>query len=145
MKSLICPVSAERLDENNVRVTGLLIGLSLLITLTLNTISLLVIVVLDYFIRAFTKWPYGPISWLAVQVVRKTSWSIKLIDKAPKIFAARVGFLFSIVGLVLYFIHPLYSQLVLLVLCGFAFLESIGNVCMGCLIYSHVVLRFYKP
>lgn len=144
MKTLICPVSIERIEENTVRITGLLVALSLVLVIAFPILPLLIVIIIDYFIRAFTNRPSGPISWIAKQIARKINFAPKYIDKAPKIFAARVGFLFALTGFLIALHFPLPGTIIMLILCAFALLESVGNICMGCLIYTHIVLRIYK-
>jgi hypothetical protein len=50
-----------------------------------------------------------------------------MTDKAPKVFAARVGFIIALTISVLAFVHPLSSIVVALVLMGFNMLaESVA-------------------
>ena len=144
MKKIICPISNEKIEEASVRITGFLIVILLTTSIWYGTRVLMGLVVLDYFSRAFTNWPAGPITWLAQRLSYLLTRTFKFIDKAPKIFAARVGFLFAICGLALSFTAPMASNIVLVTLALFAGLESIFNLCMGCIVYTHVVLRIYK-
>jgi hypothetical protein len=67
-----------------------------------------------------------------------------LIDKAPKLFAARVGLLFSIMGFVWFVLSPIASIVVIAVLTFFAFLESLFDFCVGCVVYTYVILPMDK-
>ncbi len=145
MTWLICPVSSVRIDETTARVTGFMMATMIALYAYTGMIYFVMAIAIDYFIRAFTNLKHSPFSWLASKVVRIFDWPEVKIDKAPKIFAARVGFLFALAGVVLYYIHPTSSLLVGLLLMGFALLESIFNVCVGCLVYTHVVLRIFNP
>lgn len=137
---LICPVSPKRVDENRVRVTALEVVLLMgAFFITGNALfpSLLVV---DFFIRAFTGLSNSPLSWLSSLLVKALGTRPVLIDKAPKIFAARIGFLLtliitaaSLLGL------PLLASVVGITLVLFAFLECGLNFCMGCWIYTVVV------
>ena len=145
MKSLICPVSNEIVEENAVRITGFMIASSLLIYFMVDQgLFIGMAVAADYFIRAFTHRKYSPLSWLANQLSRRLHLSEKPIDKAPKIFAARVGFLFAFAGAIISLFSPLAGTIILGILCFFALLESLGNICMGCLIYTYVILKLFK-
>jgi hypothetical protein len=114
-------------------------GMIALYLLTDNVIFIIAIVI-DYFIRAFTSLYYSPFSWAAAQMVRGFGWPPQQIDKAPKIFAARVGWLFALATAVLSLISPPASYIVGATLMGFALLESIFNFCVGCLVYTAIVL-----
>jgi hypothetical protein len=73
------------------------------------------------------------------------SLPVKWIEKAPKIFAARLGFLMTTIisGLVI-FGFKLTSIVVGGMLVFFACLEFFFAICVGCLIYTYLVLPFYK-
>ena len=144
MKSLFCPISAEKVEENTVRITGLSIAVLIFLSIILPQPYFLGLVIIDYFIRAFTHHTSSPLSWFAKRLVEHFISNRKLIDKAPKIFAARVGFLFSLTGTLLYLFSPLAGTMVLGILLAFALLESLGNICMGCLMYTYVILRIIK-
>lgn len=144
IKSLICPLSNDVVQENTVRITGFLIALCLVLTLVIQKNTLLWIVTLDYAIRAFYRWPHSPLSWTSKQLSEMLSLSKKSLDKAPKIFAARVGFLFCSTGLLLSFLHPLTSYIIIGTLLLFTLLESLGNICMGCIVYTYIIPKKYK-
>ncbi len=144
MKSIFCPISSKRIEENTVRLTGFFMVVMLILSVWFKVKILLVIVILDYFLRAFTDLAHSPLSWTARQTVEYFQWPLKPIDKAPKIFAARAGFLLALVGSSLTMLMPWVGELLLMLLGVFAFLESVGNICVGCLIYTHVVLNIYK-
>jgi hypothetical protein len=140
LNQLICPVSPERVDENRVRVTALgVVILTGAYFITGNAIFPAVLAV-DFFIRASTRLPYSPISWLAHLFVKAMGTRPVLIDKAPKVFAARVGLLLSfaiLAGAMLGL--PLLAYIAGSTLVVFAFLECGLNFCAGCWVYTYVV------
>jgi hypothetical protein len=99
----------------------------------------------DFFIRAFTEIKFSPINYISYYLSNALNLPVRLIDKAPKIFAARLGFLMTtlIAGL---FISSfkIGSVVVAGMLVFFASLEFIFAICVGCLIYTYLVLPFYK-
>src|SRR5207248_1496475 len=109
-----------------------------------GSIVFVIALMIDFVIRGFTQLRYSPLSWLATQIVRLTKLSEVKIDKAPKIFAARVGFVFTLASTLLFFISPSASLVVALVLMGFALLEAVFNVCVGCIVYTNIVLPLYN-
>ena len=137
---LICPVSPERVDENRVRVTALGVIIMMGAFFVTGNALFPAMLLVDFYIRAFTRLTYSPLSWLAHKFVLATGTKAILINKAPKVFAARVGLLFtfiittaSLLGFsVLAFIVA--STLVL-----FAFLECGLNFCTGCWVYTFLV------
>ncbi|WP_420644481.1 DUF4395 domain-containing protein [Candidatus Leptofilum sp.] len=140
MKTLICPISTQRINRHVVRITGLMMASMIALFLFTGNIGFIIAIVVDYFIRAFTELPYSPFSWLAMQIVRSFNLPSKQIDKAPKIFAARVGWLFAVGTAVLYFISPSASMIIGATLMVFALLESILDFCVGCVVYTYIVL-----
>jgi hypothetical protein len=63
-----------------------------------------------------------------------------LIDKAPKIFAARIGFILtSLTSLLALVGFPMAASVTGAVLVLFAFLECGLNFCAGCWVYTYVV------
>jgi hypothetical protein len=98
------------------------------------------LVALDFYIRAFTKLPYSPISWLAMHFVKRMGTHPIWIDKAPKIFAARVGLLLALIAMAAAFLGwSLTSYIAGSTLVIFAFLECGLNFCAGCWVYTYVV------
>jgi hypothetical protein len=140
LTELLCPVSTEKVDENRVRVTAL--GVILIMGTFFVTGNALFpsLLFVDFFIRAFTKLPYSPLSWLAHLFVNSMGTNPVLIDKAPKVFAARIGLVFtfftaasSLLG------YSLLAYVMGTTLVLFAFLECGLNFCMGCWFYTFVV------
>ena len=99
--SLVCPLSMERIDKNVVRfsavITAGIIALYSVLALASDTgvFILMLVVAGDYFVRVFTPFKLSPIGLLARQVTRGLGMTPNQMDKAPKIFAVRVGFIFA--------------------------------------------------
>ncbi|MEX0988599.1 MAG: DUF4395 domain-containing protein [Bacteroidales bacterium] len=145
MKTIICPVSDKKANENVVRITAsgviLLTGVFILFPNPYIPLYLAI----DFYIRAFTNAKYSPLSWAATGISRVAGIKPAWIDKAPKIFAARVGLLFSLLmfGLtVAGFSTAAISTASVLVL--FAFLECVLNFCAGCWVYTYIVMPVYR-
>jgi len=137
---LICPVSPEQVDENRVRVTAL--GVIIMMAAFFVTGSALfpALLFVDFFIRAFTRLPFSPLSWMAHKLVLAMGTKAILINKAPKVFAARVGLLFTFIVTMASMLG--FSMLAFIVgstLVLFAFLECGLNFCTGCWVYTVLV------
>src|SRR5690349_13746742 len=104
-----------------------------------GSIVFVIVLLVDFFVRGFTQLRYSPLSWLASKIVGLLKLPEIKIDKAPKIFAARVGFLFALASTLLFFVSPPASLVVALTLMGFALLEAVFGFCVGCIVYTHVV------
>lgn len=137
---LICPVSPERVDENRVRVTALGVIVTMGGYFITGNVLIPALLVMDFFIRAFTRFKYSPLGWLAHLTVKVLGIQVILIDKAPKMFAARIGFILTMItSLAALLDLSCLSYILGSVLVLFAFLECGLNFCMGCWIYSYVV------
>ena len=137
---LICPVSTERVDENQVRITALGVVITMGAFFLTGSPVFPALLAVDFYIRAFTRMRYSPLGWLGYLLVKTIGLQPVLIDKAPKVFAARVGFLLTFITTA----AALSGLQVLAVvtgatLVGFAFLECGLNFCAGCWIYTYVV------
>lgn len=145
INNIICPVSTEKIDLNVSRLTVFLNVLLMgLFVYTLNPIYL-VIVTIDYFIRAVLDGAYSPIRYAAVQIVGLLPLEKKPIGLAQKVFASRLGLLCAIVsGILLLLGNTTGSIIAISILLVLSFADSVLNFCVGCLIYNYVVYPFYK-
>ena len=145
MKNLVCPISDQRVNEQVTRINALITIGTILLAYSLNSVFLFVFLMADFFIRAFTEIKFSPINYISCYLSNTLNLPIKLIDKAPKIFAARLGFLMSsvIAGLFIFGFN-IASMVVAATLIFFAGLEFVFAICVGCMIYTYLVLPFYK-
>src|SRR5665811_2070896 len=89
-----------------------------------NSVFLFVFLTADFFIRGFTEMKFSPISYASHSLTNSLNFPVKMIDKAPKIFAARLGFLMSaLIGLLFILNFKLASMIVAGMLTFFAGLE----------------------
>jgi len=145
MKNLVCPISDQRVNEQVTRLNALFTIGTVLLAFILNSTFLFVFLMADFFIRAFTEIKFSPINYISYYLSNALNLPVKLIDKAPKIFAARLGFLMTTVIAGLFIFSFKVASIVLAVtLIFFASLEFIFAICVGCLIYTYFVLPFYK-
>ena len=139
-KQLICPISGERVNENAVRLTALLVVLFMGIYFLTGYGIIPALVALDFFIRGFTRLKSSPLSWLSKYIVNNLNLKPVWIDKGPKIFAARIGFLLTALTAFFGLIQlPILSITFGSVLVLFAFLECGLNFCAGCWVFTYVV------
>lgn len=145
MKQIVCPISDERINENVTRLNAFF-GVVLIVSgFVFNSVFFFLFLLADFYIRAFTKIKFSPISFISHNMANAFNLSRKNIDKAPKIFAARLGFLMTLTIIVLYFLQFHTAALVVGgILVFFATLEFALAVCMGCIMYSYLILPFYK-
>jgi len=139
-----CPISGEQRDNTTVRVVAGFVfvigGASLLVAFLVSTGTAAIIIgflALDFIIRAFIRPKYSPVATLARGVVSGLNFPRKMVDNAPKVFAARIGVLFSVVTTILYAANLLFAgSVVLVILLICASLESFFSFCLGCWMYS---------
>ncbi|MDR1791145.1 MAG: DUF4395 domain-containing protein [Propionibacteriaceae bacterium] len=139
-----CPISGDQRDNNAVRVVA---GFTLLLALAAITIALTVgpgwaaglsgLLALDFIIRAFLRPRFSPLATAARVLVNALKWEKQPVDAAPKVFAARIGVVFTATATVLFALGltvPGVAVSGLLVV--FALLESALSFCAGCWLYS---------
>lgn len=132
-----CPVDFVTINENKARVTA---GLVFILTLIYLFTSLWIIpafLLVDFFVRGFNFANYSLLGLVSDQLVKMFSIKQKPTDRAPKRFAAKIGFLFSLAILVcIGFDLKTTSLSLAIVLATFALLESAFGFCAGCHVYS---------
>jgi len=145
MKNIFCPISTERINEQVPRVTSLLVVILVIIGFSLQSLLVFAFLLADFAIRAFTKMRFSMLSCVAYWITVALKLPAKKIDKAPKIFAARMGFLMVTVFSALFaFDLQTASKIVAGILVVFASLEFAIAFCAGCTIYTVFVLPFFK-
>jgi cation transport ATPase len=145
MKQIVCPISDERTNEQVTRINALF-GILLVVSgFVFNSVFFFVFLLADFYIRAFTKAKFSPISFAGHSMVNALNLNKKSIDKAPKNFAARMGFLMTL-AITLLFLFQLNTAAFVVggILVFFAALEFALAICVGCIMYTYLVLPFYK-
>ena len=145
IKQLICPISNEYINERVTRMNALLSVLLIITGIVFNAVIFMAFLTADFYTRAFSNAKYSPISYVSYRMVNALNLNKKEIDKAPKIFAARIGFLMSLTITLLMLLQ--FNTAVYFVggiLIFFASLEFALAICMGCILYTYLVLPFYK-
>ncbi|MDH3348374.1 MAG: DUF4395 domain-containing protein [Desulfobulbaceae bacterium] len=136
----VCPITDRQIDETVVRLVALLV----FIIITIGYFKLLpwfsTALALDFFIRAFTKWPISYLAILAKFISKFFNLPTKPINAGPKIFAARLGFLFTLAISLFGFMQFNTTAAILAgALATCAALEAFFSICIGCSIYSILV------
>jgi len=145
MKQLICPISNEHIYERVTRLNALFGILLVLAGIVFNSVFPLILLTADFYTRAFSNAKFSPISYLSHRMAHALNLDKKSIDKAPKIFAARLGFIMSFtITILMLFQFKAASFAVGGILVFFASLEFVLAICVGCIIYTYLVLPFYK-
>jgi hypothetical protein len=145
MKNLVCPISDQRVNEQVTRLNAMFTIGIVVLAFVFNSIFLFVFLMADFFIRAFTEINFSPLNYASHYLSNAFNFPVRMIDKAPKIFAARLGFIMTTSIAALFILNlKLAAIVVSSVLIFFASLEFLFALCVGCMIYSYLILPFYK-
>ena len=143
--AISCPVSVVRINENVARTAAFYIIAVATAGVWLNSYIIILLLAADFALRAFTNGNASPIKILSKQTAKFLNIPEKMVDAAPKKFAAGMGLAFcaAIAGLLL--ANLFTAALVMagmLLFC--ALLEGAAGICLGCIVYSFIVLPFTK-
>lgn len=145
MKQLICPISEEKIPEHLPRVSALL-NLFILAAYALNPQSwILFFLAYDFLVRGFGSPKLSLIHHTAKSISRGLKLRSKPIDKAPKLFAARLGALLLVLALILNLSGFIAASVVIVwMIAALSSLECIFGFCVGCYVYQYLVFPFYQ-
>jgi hypothetical protein len=134
---LSCPISAERVNENVVRIIAFIVAVIAIACITFSNYWAIVFLLFDFALRAFTLGKFSLLKFIALKISNALSISPKMKDLAPKKFAATLGFGFCLL-ITATFLFNFYTLALILtsIMIVFALLESLFAVCVGCYIYS---------
>ncbi len=131
----LCPISMERVDERAARLVGLLVLLIVILQFTIPSILWLILLLADFSARAFYR-PASPFARLSRCAVERFG-APRIVDAAPKIFAARIGLILSVAALLCLLIGWETGWQLLLTIMGIcAFFEAFFGYCVGCKFYT---------
>jgi len=145
VENVVCPISNVKFDVNRDRLAVFFnVLLMIWFIATRNPIFLMVVWV-DYVIRGIDKVDYSPTTYLATFLNRFLTIPPKMIDIAPKIFSYRLGVFASSMALIFHFTGLTFPSIMASsVLVSLMALDSIVGICVGCYVYSYLILPFYK-
>ena len=126
------------------RLTAFFVALLAVAYLVTRTGWIPVVLLIDFLARGSGRRAWSPLGRAAQWLVARTRRSSVLIDVAPKQFAARVGAVITLGMVAAHWAWPLAAVGLAGVLCVFALLESVGNVCVGCLLYTHLMVPLVR-
>jgi hypothetical protein len=144
-----CPVSGERLDERAVRLVAGMVVLLLAAHLFVGLVFVPALLAADFILRGWLSRKWSPLAMIARSVAKGMGdRGKKMIDVAPKIFAARMGIGFSLTLLTLQ-LAGLAEHVAYYIIAGMfaaaAFLEAAFAFCFGCHIYTLIQKLRSKP
>ncbi len=145
IENVVCPVSNVKIDANLGRFSVFFNVVLMLSWIATRNPIFLGIVILDYAIRSIDKIEYSPTKILAKFLNRFIKIPPKITDIAPKIFSYRLGLFASTMALIFHITGLSFPSLMASsVLVSLMALDSFFGICVGCYIYSFLVLPYYK-
>ncbi len=139
-----CPISTHRIDENVARFNAAITVLSLIIYFISGSILLPIVLFIDFLLRGFELSKYSPFSIVSKYFLSLLKQEKQLVNAGPKLFAARIGVMFSIAIIVSALFEFEVLSFVLAFVFGIcAFLEFAFGFCVACKIYPFVYKLIY--
>jgi len=152
--TLACPISFKQRDNNVARIVAVFVVIAALTAngliaaaqpsvylesrLTiLPAVVLLLVLAADFAVRGFWHPKFSPLAIAGRGIHSGLGLKNDMTDAAPKVFAARIGLVFSLLAALLLVLgFSVAAQAVLVVLAICAFLEAAFSYCVGCKMYQ---------
>ncbi|XOF35277.1 MAG: DUF4395 domain-containing protein [Candidatus Electrothrix sp. YB6] len=134
--NLMCPVSFKQVNENCVRLNAALAFFSILLFLCTSWKWIILITAADFFVRGFLNPQYSLFSTISKNILSLFKAKPVMVDACPKIFAAKIGFLFCCILTVSWLFHLNGTALIAgVIFMTCAALEALFRFCVACRIY----------
>ena len=138
--TIICPVNNEWVNTNQVRINASIVFIFCSLAFTLQMPYIILILCIDFFCRGFVKKRVSILNYISKSIITAFDVPTNKENKAPKIFAAKVGFAFTALSLICHLLHfNLGFNLFLGFIILFSFLEFAFKFCAGCVVYTLLV------
>lgn len=145
MKNIICPVSFQKIPSHLPRITALYTVIGAITYIQTDWLLLLLWLVFDFAARASNQSELSLIHHMALKTSQFLGLKSKPIDKAPKLFAARLGTIMFFAATALHISGFTKMATIIVLLVGLlASLEWLFNFCAGCYIYHAMVFPFFS-
>lgn len=140
----LCPISDSRIDEHAARLNALLTVITLLAFLYTNNVFTILLLLIDFTLRGTENSRYSIFAIVSKQLIKTFGIQKKPVNSGPKIFAARIGILFSLLIIIsAAFGYNTAAQVVSIIFGVCAFLEAAFGFCVACRIYPFVYRLSY--
>lgn len=140
-----CPISFKKIDEKAARLNGFFTVTLLVVFLITGSLLPVVFLVVDFFARGIEQPKWSLLAQLSRRILSVARIKSKPVNAGPKIFAARVGFLFSLLVLGTATAGWSVAATVIALIFGiFALLESAAGFCVACKIYPILYKLIYQ-
>jgi hypothetical protein len=126
-------------NERAVQINAALAILSIILFFYTPYKWLIFVLSIDFLIRGFFNPSYSLYSAVSKTILRILKTKPIMVNAGPKIFAAKIGFIFCCLIAVFYFLNCQAISLVVgSVFVFFAALEAIFRVCIACKVYPFI-------
>ena len=145
MKNVSCPISSEKVPEHLPRIIAFYnIVLMVLFVIQPNAL-VLAFVGAEFLFRGFGLQHLSVIRAVSLKTGDILQLKSKEVDKAPKLFAARLGGIMFVAALALFLLGAQTASIALVSMVAvLATLECVFSFCVGCYIYTYLVLPAFK-
>ncbi|MCD6293227.1 MAG: DUF4395 domain-containing protein [Deltaproteobacteria bacterium] len=137
--SEVCPISFQQVNEKAAQVNAVLVAISVMIFLITPFKLMIYVLAADFFIRGFADLSYSLYGFISRTVLRICKIKPVMVNAGPKIFAAKIGFIFCCVIAFSSLFN--FSAIVLVfssIFIFFAVLEAAFRFCVACRLYPYV-------
>jgi hypothetical protein len=132
-----------QLNEKVIRLNAFFTILAAIYILLFSNEWVALFLAIDFLIRGFTHL-LSPLALLSKLIVRLLKLTPISVYAPPKKFAAKVGFVFSIVIFLFTLVQwEFMSILVSIILIVCAFLEAFLKICVGCYVYDWFIIPIF--
>lgn len=136
---VMCPLSFKQVNERVVQINAALAIFSILIFFFTPYKWFILVLSIDFIIRGFFNPYYSIYSAISKAILGIFKIRPLMVNAGPKIFAAKIGFIFCCIIIVFYSLnYHLVSLVVGYMFMFFAALEAIFRVCIACKIYPFI-------
>jgi hypothetical protein len=141
----LCPVSDKKINESVARINGIFTISLLIVAGLVPSIIPVAFLVVDFLLRASDYSKYSPVGISSKGIARFLGLNENIINAGPKIFAARLGFIFSSLIIISVVLNAYIPAFVLAGVLGlFSFLEGAFGLCVACEIYPYLYRLLYR-
>lgn len=136
----VCPISFQQVNERAVQINAVLAVFSIMIFLFTPFKWIIFILAVDFFIRGFLDLSYSFYSFVSKTILRLGKVKPVMVNAGPKIFAAKIGFIFCcFIALSYLFNFQVTGMIFSAIFIFFAALEAIFRFCVACRLYPYIL------
>jgi len=141
----ICPISTNKIDEHIARLNATFTVLLVTAFILTNNILIATFLLVDFTLRGTENSKYSILSIVSKLIVNSLGLKKKPVNSGPKVFAARIGIVFSFLVVLFSILNIQVAALAFASIFGVcAFLESAFGFCVACRIYPFVYKFTYR-